>query len=558
MTTMETLRQVDMPVFEALMEDNPWQPRTLVDPEADAALRESIRQNDLLHPPIARLQGSKLQLAVGHRRSRACIELWKAGDWPADKPMPVDVRELTDEQMAILGLAENVDRRNLNQVEELRAFERILAEIPGMTQKKLAEATQRSQPTIANGLRVLALPTSAIASIEAGNLPLRAARELLCIVDHPEIIDDVMQETVEDDDYRTDNVVGNLHRALDRAGWVSAERHYPRPAFDVEAFAKQHKDRTYWIPGFKHSYGKMPASWWCSDRSLWNSKQAEAVKAKRAAEPDEPDLPAHPPAQLKDRVLLQIAKKAKVDVADAEGNITEAVRTAGGTRAEPAKFVENQYGAREQYLRLDRAFLDTSDCGTCTEGAVYVRSRFWNERDGVLRCANSMCFKRHLRQGKQRWEQAFLDRAVDHDAAVLEHAQALAERLTSSPVLVSLYRAMLRHITLGTDAIYVTLWDRGRPYGWDFDYAMQQRTIRISAGISRILELLEVADVDQLLADGSRYSGRIDNLVTKAIDALPDDDPRLPEIVALAVSEWALRNEGWGKAPDLSRKPKGA
>jgi len=166
-----------------------------------------------------------------------------------------------------------------------------------------------------------------------------------------------------------------------------------------------------------------------------------------------------------------------------------------------------------------------------------VHSRFWQD---------SKCFKRHLRQGKQRWEQAFLDSAVDHDAAVLEHARALTARLTSEPVLVSLYRSMLRRITLGTDAIYVTQWQRGRPYGWDFDYAMQQRTIRVSAGTLRILELTGVMEdkgVDELLADGSRYSQRIGNLITTAIDALPDDDPRLPEIVALAVSEWALRND---------------
>ena len=562
-TASSTAREYSITYLSEHLDDNPWQPRIVVDEDADNALQASILQHGLLHPPIARLSGEqRLQIAAGHRRYRAVLALHEKGMWPS-AAMPLDVRDFTDEQMAVIALAENVDRRNLNLVEEIRAWQRILTEIPGMTQKKLAAAIKRDQSTISNGIRILALPESAIASMERGNLPLRAARELLCVVDQTSIIDDVIEECEGDHDFRTDHVLRNLHVALSRTGWVQMTNAYRDVEFDLDAFKKKHPGCVYQVPRVSYDGTTESSALWCSDRHLFSSWQGAALKAKRAAEgePEEPALPTHDPAQLADKFLARLAKKHKVELVDAEGNIAEAVKEEAGTRAQPT----TQYGGglyyQNDYHLLSKGFLDTSDCGTCTNGAVYVKHRYLSTAE--LMCANSKCFKRHIQQGKQRYERHFRNIAVEHDAAVVTNAHMLAERLADTPGFAALYRTFLRRIQLDTDSIHVTLWDRiprgNHTYEWDFDYHMQMRTRRISAGIMRIAELtnaFEGMTEDQILAKYDRYS--ISKPLQEAIAAIPDDDPRLPEIAALALSEWAHHNEGWGKPPDLSKPDKAA
>lgn len=164
--------------------DNPFQPRLAYDAERITAIAASIQQHGLLQVPLARRVGrDRYELAFGHSRLRAFAQLAEQ-DAVRFGRMPLVVRDLDDETMALHAWIENRDRKDLSSYEEAKAIERYTATF-GWSQKQAAEKLQLDRATVANKLRLLKLPEAALKQLQAGELSERQAMALLPLADLP-------------------------------------------------------------------------------------------------------------------------------------------------------------------------------------------------------------------------------------------------------------------------------------------------------------------------------------------------------------------------------------
>ena len=133
-----------------LIEPNPDQPRIKFKEEDLRDLADSIKKNGLLQPILVRKVGEKYQIIAGERRYQACKSVNLA-------TVPVHVKEADDDEAILLALIENIQRSDLNPIEEAYGYKRMM-ERGHMTQNELSQAISKSQPTISNALRLLKLP----------------------------------------------------------------------------------------------------------------------------------------------------------------------------------------------------------------------------------------------------------------------------------------------------------------------------------------------------------------------------------------------------------------
>lgn len=149
---------------------NPFQPRKEFEPGALAELEASIRSSGLLQPITVRRKGDGFELIAGERRLRAVTNL----QW---KDVPAVVRDYDDQTLLVLALVENLQRADLNPIEEARGYQRLLGEF-SLTHQEVADAVGKDRSTITNLLRVLTLPESVQKFVENGTLSAGHARAL--------------------------------------------------------------------------------------------------------------------------------------------------------------------------------------------------------------------------------------------------------------------------------------------------------------------------------------------------------------------------------------------
>lgn len=160
----------------ALIEANPAQPRRTFDEESLEELASSIRVHGVLQPVIVRrVGGDRYQLVTGERRLRAARRVGLA-------EIPVIVREFSDAEMAEIALVENIQRQDLNALEEAEAMDRLMVEY-GLTQEEMARRLGRSRPAVANSLRLLQAAPAVREALANGALSAGHARALLAIGD---------------------------------------------------------------------------------------------------------------------------------------------------------------------------------------------------------------------------------------------------------------------------------------------------------------------------------------------------------------------------------------
>jgi ParB family chromosome partitioning protein len=162
-----------------LIEPNNFQPRTSFDEERLEQLAQSIRANGIIQPLLVRrLSGDKYQLVAGERR-------WRAAQRAELHRVPCVVKEIPEDKMLELALIENIQRQELNAIEEAQAYKRLI-ETLGLTQEMVAQRVGRDRTFITNYLRLLRLPEDIQRMVEAEQLSMGHARALLG-VDEPEI-----------------------------------------------------------------------------------------------------------------------------------------------------------------------------------------------------------------------------------------------------------------------------------------------------------------------------------------------------------------------------------
>ena len=156
------------------IEPNPLQPRKLFDEEELQTLADSISQHGISQPLTVRKgENGFYQIIAGERR-------WRAARLAGLRTVPVTVIEADDKTVLELALIENLQRQDLNPMEESMGYRQLMQE-HGLTQEQVAERVNKSRPAVANALRLLSLPSSICQMITAGQLSAGHARALLVL-----------------------------------------------------------------------------------------------------------------------------------------------------------------------------------------------------------------------------------------------------------------------------------------------------------------------------------------------------------------------------------------
>lgn len=153
------------------IEPNRSQPRKNFDDETISALADSIKQHGILQPLLVRPYGSGYQIVAGERR-------WRAARMLGMSEVPVQIKELIDSEAMQIALIENLQRENLNPIEEAQGYYE-LTENFGMTQEEISKTVGRSRSAIANAMRLLSLPEEVRTMLEDGELSVGHAKALL-------------------------------------------------------------------------------------------------------------------------------------------------------------------------------------------------------------------------------------------------------------------------------------------------------------------------------------------------------------------------------------------
>ena len=165
------VRQIEL----GRVQPNPFQPRREFPAEELEELASSIREHGLLQPIAVRSVGEGFEIIAGERRLRACQRLGLA-------TVPAIVRSATDTQMLELALIENIQRQDLNPIEEARAYAMYVQRLD-LTQEQAAQRLGKSRSAVANMIRLLDLPGDVQELVSRGTLQMGHARALLAVTD---------------------------------------------------------------------------------------------------------------------------------------------------------------------------------------------------------------------------------------------------------------------------------------------------------------------------------------------------------------------------------------
>lgn len=162
------------------IEPNREQPRKNFDDESISSLADSIKQHGILQPLLVRPYGSSYQIVAGERR-------WRAARMAGLEEVPVNIRELSDSETMQIAVIENLQRENLNPVEEALGYNELIEKY-GMTQEKVAKMVGKSRSSIANSVRILSLPQNVLKLLEDGRISTGHAKALLSFGDKDDIV----------------------------------------------------------------------------------------------------------------------------------------------------------------------------------------------------------------------------------------------------------------------------------------------------------------------------------------------------------------------------------
>jgi ParB family chromosome partitioning protein len=161
-----------------LLAPNEHQPRLQVDESKLAELAQSIRANGIIQPILVRRTGSTYRIIAGERR-------WRAAQLAGLHKVPIVVRDVADDskqQLLELALIENIQRENLNPIDEAQAYQRLSDDFH-LTQDQIAAAVGKDRSSVANFMRLLKLPEEVRADLASGALTMGHARALLSLAD---------------------------------------------------------------------------------------------------------------------------------------------------------------------------------------------------------------------------------------------------------------------------------------------------------------------------------------------------------------------------------------
>lgn len=162
-----------------LIQQSPYQPRQIMEPEALEALASSIKQQGVVQPIVVRKVAEGYELIAGERR-------WRASQQAGLQEIPAVIKDVNDQEAAAIAIIENLQREDLNPLEEAQAFANLIDKF-GLTHQEVGEVVSRSRAAVSNSLRLLALAQPVKDMLNQGELEMGHARALLALGDQQQI-----------------------------------------------------------------------------------------------------------------------------------------------------------------------------------------------------------------------------------------------------------------------------------------------------------------------------------------------------------------------------------
>jgi ParB family transcriptional regulator, chromosome partitioning protein len=221
------------------IDTNPFQTRSHVNEEQLAELAASIVANGVVQPVLVRpLSNGRFQIIAGERR-------WRASKMAGKTTVPAVLRQVSDEQAMEITIVENLQRADLNPMEQARAFERLSREFH-MTQEQMAQRTGKDRATVANFLRLLRLPSSVQGRVEAGELSFGHARALLAFEDAEEM--EKAAQWVVDRSLSVRQTENHVQESIDPS---RRQKKGPKPAVPIDPNVRNAQERLQRALGLK-------------------------------------------------------------------------------------------------------------------------------------------------------------------------------------------------------------------------------------------------------------------------------------------------------------------
>ena len=173
-TSASTEAEIDID----LIDPNPQQPRTRFASSDLEELTQSIRVNGVVQPIVVRSKGARYEIVAGERR-------WRASQMAELRRIPAVIKEVSDDKLLELALVENIQRQELNPIEEAKAYRKLIDSI-GLTQELIAERVGKSRTIVTTAMRLLKLPEEIQRNLENGELSAGHGRALL-MTDDPRL-----------------------------------------------------------------------------------------------------------------------------------------------------------------------------------------------------------------------------------------------------------------------------------------------------------------------------------------------------------------------------------
>jgi ParB family chromosome partitioning protein len=243
-----------------LIEPNPEQPRTRFnEPDLDD-LALSITANGIVQPIVVRQKGGRYQIIAGERR-------WRAAQRAGLRRVPVLVKDIPDEKLLELALVENIQRQELNPIEEAKAYRKLIDTV-GLTQEQVSERVGKERTLISTTMRLLKLPNDVQRHIVEGHLSLSHGRALL-MSDDPGIQRIVANSAVDKgfSVRETERTVKRLARGGSQGG--RTKREAPQPDANVKAaetkLMRRFSTNVRIIPSAKNAGGKIEVEYYGSE-----------------------------------------------------------------------------------------------------------------------------------------------------------------------------------------------------------------------------------------------------------------------------------------------------
>ncbi|WEG12791.1 ParB/RepB/Spo0J family partition protein [Pullulanibacillus sp. KACC 23026] len=238
---------------------NPYQPRKVFDEEAIQELKVSVLEHGIIQPLIVRKGLKGYEIVAGERRYRAAIEAKL-------KVVPAIVKSLSDRQMMQIALIENLQREDLNPIEEANAYRKLMDEL-NLTQEELAKKLGKSRPHIANHLRLLQLNAPVQGLISDGKLSMGHGRALLGLKDKSKLsalVDKVIKDEMNVRELEA--LIQNINKNVPRETLKPKQKFQLDPVLrDKESWLKQRFGTSVSIKANKKGKGKIEIEFYSGD-----------------------------------------------------------------------------------------------------------------------------------------------------------------------------------------------------------------------------------------------------------------------------------------------------